>query len=66
MKIRMLTTACGPDFAYNAGSVYEVADAIAKGFIEASAAVRADGVEEIEEAVAEPQTETAVSKKRKG
>lgn len=38
MKIKMKTTACGPDYSYVVGRKYTVDSGVAKGLIEAGAA----------------------------
>lgn len=60
----MKTTAAGPNGVYVAGQTYNMEDAVAKGFLEAGAAVLVGNGAAVETAVIEPK-ETAVSRRGK-
>lgn len=66
-RVTMKTTAAGPNGVYVAGTTYNMEDAVAKGFLEAGAAVLVETVKAgaaVETAVVEPK-ETAVSRRGK-
>jgi hypothetical protein len=64
MKVKMISTAVGPDGAWLAGQVYEVDDARGMAFVAAGAAIDLSGPK-IEYAMKEPVAETAQSQRGK-
>lgn len=65
-KIRMLTTACGPEFSFSEGGEYEVTGEVARALVSAGAATWAlQPVEEAVEAPTETREEPASPVKRR-